>query len=291
MQRPFFSVPLCLCGSLLLVAVASAAPSSALADAVEKKDAAAIRALITDTNINAAQVDGMTALHWAVYHDDADTAKRLLAAGADVKAQNRYGVTPLSLACTNGSAALVDLLLAAGADANAPLRGGETPLMTAARTGKLGPVKALLAHGADVNAKRPSAQTALMWAAAEGHLELAYPVGERKFALGAGRGRDLEHVVEHGRERRVRVALLLRPGGPARQLGDADFLSHLEGRLGEALRAPLFGEDAVERFETRGEVLEHGILPRLAFPVGEAFAHAGPGRAGSEVAELTLREL
>ncbi|MCX6951957.1 MAG: ankyrin repeat domain-containing protein [Verrucomicrobia bacterium] len=145
---------------------ASPAP---LADAVEKRDATLTRTLISDTNINAPQVDGMTALHWAVHHDDVATVKALLAAKADPKAANRYGVSPLSLACTNGNAAIVTLLLDAGADANAPLRGGETPLMTAARTGRLAVVQALLAHGAAVDTKLPNGQTALMWAAAEGH--------------------------------------------------------------------------------------------------------------------------
>src|SRR5688500_13320780 len=145
---------------------------SPLAAAIEKQDHATSRALIRDTDVNAAQADGMTALHWAVYQDDLDTAKLLLTAGANAKAANRYGVTPLSLACTNGNAALVDLLLAGGANPNAALQGGETPLMTAARTGKLAPVKALLAHGADVNARLPGGQTALMWSAAEGHADV-----------------------------------------------------------------------------------------------------------------------
>ena len=141
-----------------------------LADAIERQDRAAVRALIGDSEINAAQADGMTALHWAVYHDDLELAKSLLAAGASAQAENRYRVTPLSLACTNGNAELVERLLAAGANPNAPLPGGETPLMTAARTGKVGPVKALLARGAAVDARLPQGQTALMWAAAEGHL-------------------------------------------------------------------------------------------------------------------------
>ena len=168
-------MPLCLCGSIRIVlffavgSLAFAAPSP-LADALEKKDFAFARTLISDTHVNAAQADGMTALHWAVHHDDLATAKLLLAAGANPKAANRYGVTPLSLACTNGDTALGELLLAAGADPNAPLYGGETPLMTAARTGRLDPVKALLARKADVNAKLPGGQTALMWAAADGHL-------------------------------------------------------------------------------------------------------------------------
>jgi uncharacterized protein len=159
----------CLVGSWSLVLGASAASRAALADAVEKKDLAAVRALIADSDVNAAQVDGMTALHWAARHDDLATAKALLAAKANPKAENRYGVTPLSLACTNGNGAMVTLLLEAGADPSASLRGGETPLMTAARTGKLSAVQALIARGAAVDAKLENGQTAMMWAAADGH--------------------------------------------------------------------------------------------------------------------------
>lgn len=171
--RPF-SVPLCLCGSLLLGlslhSGASAFAAAPLADAVERKDTAAIRALLPDSAIDAAQSDGTTALHWAARHDDLATAKSLLAAKANPNAQNRYGVTPLSLACTNGNAALVSALLDAGADANLTLRGGETPLMTAARTGRLAAVQALLAKGARPDDKLPAGgQTALMWAAHHGH--------------------------------------------------------------------------------------------------------------------------
>ena len=164
--------PLCLGGSILLLASpAFAAPSkSPLADALEKKDLAAARALLRDANVNTAQIDGMTPLHWAVHHDDLATAKLLLVAQADPNATNRYGVTPLSLACTNGHAAMVTLLLDRGADPATTLKGGETPLMTAARTGQVEAVKALLARGVDVNAKLEGGQTALMWAASEGHL-------------------------------------------------------------------------------------------------------------------------
>jgi ankyrin repeat protein len=162
-----------------------------LADLAEKGDAAGVRALLSDVrDVNAAQVDGMTALHWAVHHDDLATAKALLAAKANPQAANRYGVTPLSLACTNGNAGMINLLLEAGADANAALRGGETPLMTAARTGKLEAVKALLARGADVNAKLENGQTATMWAAAEGHA----PVVEALLAAGA----EFKNAVDTG---------------------------------------------------------------------------------------------
>src|SRR5438552_2420404 len=132
--------------------VTSIASGARLADAVEKGDRASVRALLKQhADVNAAQPDGMTALHWAAYLDDLETAKLLAKAGANVKATNDYGVTPLSLACLNGNAALVELLLDGGADPNTTLRGGETALMTASRTGKSGPVKLLLARGAAVN--------------------------------------------------------------------------------------------------------------------------------------------
>jgi ankyrin repeat protein len=158
---------------LLLATAVIAASEAPLAEAAENRDADAIRRLLdNNSDVNASQTDGMTALHWAAHHDDLSTAKRLIAAGADAKVANRYGVTPLSLACTNGSTTIVELLLSAGADPNSAGPGGETVLMTASRTGRLGPVEALLARGANVNAREYKQQTALMWAAADGHLKI-----------------------------------------------------------------------------------------------------------------------
>src|SRR5712692_3785715 len=68
------------------------------ADAAKKMDRTAIRALLEQrVEVNAPQIDGSTALHWAAYQDDRETVELLLRAGANVKAANRYGVTPLSL--------------------------------------------------------------------------------------------------------------------------------------------------------------------------------------------------
>jgi ankyrin repeat protein len=152
--------------------LAAAATGSAVADAAKDGDIAALQALLArHADVNAPQVDGDTALHWAAYRDDLAMTRLLLKAGANAKAPNRYGVTPLSLACTNGNGAIVELLLEAGADPNAALSGGETPLMTAARTGKVEGVQSLLSHGANVHAKEEYyGQNALMWAAAEGNV-------------------------------------------------------------------------------------------------------------------------
>ncbi len=167
MNRPGFSL---LLGALLLPAVASA--DSPLADAAERNDLPAIRALLAKkVDANAPQTDGTTALHWAAHHDNLDAAKLLLAAGSKADATNRYGVPPLRSACVNGNGRLVELLLQSGADANASLPDGETALMTAARTGRPDAIKSLLAHGAKPDTRGRRNQTALMWAAAEGNLE------------------------------------------------------------------------------------------------------------------------
>ena len=159
--------------SALLLPAASQ-PASPIADAAEERDLQAVQTLLAKgENPNAAQIDGMTALHWAAYRDDLETARLLLDSGAKPAPQNRYGVTPLSMAAVNGSDPMIKLLLRAGADPNTALPGGETVLMTAARTGSLPPVKLLLAKGADVHAaEERQGQTAIMWAAAEGHADV-----------------------------------------------------------------------------------------------------------------------
>ncbi len=167
--------------ALLAANLSAASPDIRLVDAVKHSDKAAIKALLPQRlDLNAQDVDGSTALHWAARKDDLETAGALIKGGANVKASNRYGVTPLSLACINGNAAMIELLLKSGADANTTLPEGETVLMTAARTGKLDAVKSLLAHGADIQFKETRrGQTALMWAAAEGNAEVVAELIER----------------------------------------------------------------------------------------------------------------
>src|SRR4051812_12127609 len=114
----------------LLLGMLAALPMYAdapLADAVLRQDRARVEALLAKkADVNARQVDGMTALHWAAMKEDVAAAKALLKAGADAQATNRYGIPPLWLACQNGNGAIVEMPLAAGADPNTRLRGGES---------------------------------------------------------------------------------------------------------------------------------------------------------------------
>lgn len=153
-----------LCGAGLAVAA-----DASLADAARNGNREAVLALLRQkADVNAAQGDGATALHWAAFHDDIEMVKALLAAGANPKAATREGaITPLSMACNNGSAAVIEALLKAGADANEKNANGTTALMTAASSGSVDALRVLLDHGADVHAKEfAHGQTALMFAAA-----------------------------------------------------------------------------------------------------------------------------
>ena len=167
-MRTLFLWSWCLCVSMTAFGAGS---DLRLLQAAKAKDASAVRALLkSGIDVNTAQGDGATALHWAVHNDDPAIVDLLLRAGARPNAADDLGVTPLYLACTNRNAPMVEKLLANKADPNAKLLNGETALMNCARTGNAGAVKALIAAGARVNVKEPQHdQTALMWAAAEKH--------------------------------------------------------------------------------------------------------------------------
>jgi ankyrin repeat protein len=157
-------------GALLLSALVNAAPgTTSVADAAQRGDKDAVLALLKQAaDVNGAQGDGMTALHWAAMKDDADLAQTLLYAGANVKATTRIGnYTPLILAAKSGYASVMAPLIKAGADVNGKTANGTTPLMLAAASGDTDAVKRLIDAGADVNAKESiRGETPAMFAAA-----------------------------------------------------------------------------------------------------------------------------
>ena len=296
--------------SLLLTAASLLGAADApLADAVEKMDQTRIQSLLEQSvDVNASQVDGMTALHWAALHDDLETARLLVKAGADTNAANRYGVTPLTLACTNGNGPLVELLLEAGADPDTTLPGGETALMTASRTGRLGSVKALLARGADVHAKvqgmgrqdgaganaflarmadptifdfeAKTEQTALVWAAAEGHADVVAALiqagAEFQMTLESG-FTPLLFAVRQGHTDVVRT--LVKAGVDVNQFIEPGLAWQHPGH--EALlrpgATPLHVAVENGHFELATYLLEVGADPNAADPTGYTALHAIAG--------------
>ena len=203
-----------LCAIVLLSAAAPARSGwfteSPVADAVMRGDTIAVRALLKQgMDANAAQPDGMTALHWASARGDARVASMLIFAGARLEAATRNGnYTPLHLAAKAGRPAAVKALLQAGANANAVTSsGGATPLHFAAEQGNVESIAALIEKGAKVDAKETAfGQTPLMWAAASNR------AGAVELLIAKGASIKIASKVEDiaARERAERVALGLR---------------------------------------------------------------------------------
>jgi uncharacterized protein len=210
-----FTVLLLTC---LIGAAAAQRSRSPLADAAQFGDQPTVRKLIqAKSDVNAPQVDGATALHWAIYRDDAALVALLVRAGANVSAANREGMTPLAMASLYGDPAVIDGLLKAGADAKSLGPNGETMVMLAARNGNPAAIKVLIEAGGDVNAREPlRGTTALMWAAEQKHsdavkalLSAGADPSVKSGAAGVPRnymaGRVNTRVVEEARARRLRA--------------------------------------------------------------------------------------
>ena len=164
-QRLFGTLGVAIC---LSVAMSGQTPAS-VANAAMTGDREGVRAFLKKgLDVNEAQGDGTTALHWAAMKGDAEVAQMLIYAGANVRATTRLGAyTPLYLAAKGGHSGVVAALLAAGADAKALTSNGTTPLMIAAASGDTRTITSLVENGADINAKDGAkGETPLMFAAA-----------------------------------------------------------------------------------------------------------------------------
>src|SRR5713101_1321137 len=140
MRRTLINI--CCLGALaalpLSVLIDAAPAATAVVEAAMNGNRDAVRSLLKDgADVNTAQADGMTALHWAAQKGDVELAKILLYASANVRATTRIGgYTPLLIASRNGDVTMIRTLGESGADANNATANGTTALMLAAAAGK-----------------------------------------------------------------------------------------------------------------------------------------------------------
>src|SRR5215203_5410630 len=124
--------------AVLVTAAMSAQVVSSVADAAAKGDKTTVRQLLKDgADVNGAQGDGMSALHWAAERGDVELAETLIFAGANIGAVTRIGqYTPLHLAAQAGNTDVAKALLKGGADVNAKTTtSGVTAVHLAASSG------------------------------------------------------------------------------------------------------------------------------------------------------------
>jgi ankyrin repeat protein len=160
--------------SAMLLIPGTSPSTEVLFEAAGSGDIDRVRTLLEQgADVNAAQGDGMSALHNAARAGNATVAELLIENGANVEAKTRIGEhRPLHVASASGRSAVVAILVAAGADVNALTSTGATPLHFAAASGSADSVATLVAAGASIDAREPVwGQTPLMFAAAAGRTE------------------------------------------------------------------------------------------------------------------------
>ena len=197
----------------VLVGAGYAALLSPVLDAAKRGDIESLKAeLRAGADVNAAQADGFTALHWAAKTGNREVAEVLIAAGADIRATTRLGShMPLHVAAATGKAEVAEALLEAGAPADAMTSTGAQPLHLAAAAGVPEAVVSLLAHGAPVDARETAwGLTPLMFAAVRGRVEAVKALMDT--GADASATADVLDVVERARfdkeQRRERQARL-----------------------------------------------------------------------------------
>jgi len=160
--------------TLLFLPLTSVLADSLVADAAMVENIERMTQLLQQgKDVNTAQGDGMTAIHWAAENGNGAIADLVIVAGANLDAITRMGgYSALHLASSNGAAEVVNALLAAGSDVMAETTtGAVTPLHFAAASGDVDVINQLVKAGAKVNAEESVwNQTPLMFAVASNRL-------------------------------------------------------------------------------------------------------------------------
>jgi ankyrin repeat protein len=264
-------------GLVVALSVGINAAESLVADAAARGDREAVKSLLKQAaDVNAAQGDGMTALHWAAMNGDVELAQMLIVAGANSRATTRLGsYTPLYLASQQGHGQVVQAIIKAGGDVKAGTPNGTTPLMVAAASGEVDAVKALVDAGADVNAKDGvRAQTPIMYAAASNRaavIELLVSKGADLKAT--SKVSDLANLSREG------AGFGGNPQVPGGQGGPA--------AAAPARRAPMPGID--RNYQLNELILAHGGLTPLLYSVRQGYMESTEAllKAGADINQVS----
>ena len=159
--------------------------SEELFSAIESRNMDRLQALLADpdTNVNAPDRFGNTALIWAATRGNKRSLELLLAReDLVINVADRFGRIPLLWAAQTGHQGLLDGLLArkdvviSGAE-----HYGKTPLLWAAQNGYQGLLDSLLQHrDQDINAADNYGKTALHWVAEQGDKDLLHSLLARQ---------------------------------------------------------------------------------------------------------------
>ncbi len=261
--------------AVAMSATLGAMAESPVADAAARGDREAVKSLLKQAaDVNAAQGDGMTALHWAAMNGDLELAQMLIFAGANVRATTRLGsYTPLYLASQQGHGTIIQALVKAGADLKSGTPNGTTPLMVAAASGEIDAVRALIDGGAELNAKDGvRAQTPIMYAAASNRAAV--------IELLASKGADLKAT-----NKVSDLANLSREGagfGGNPQGGLPPGAQGAQGAQG-ARRAPMPGVD--RNYQLNELIIAQGGLTPLLYAVRQGYRESSDAllKAGADI--------
>ena len=131
-----------------------------------------VELLPRDVN-DAANKEGMTALHFAAQKGDTDVVRFLLEHGADIKAQDSvFSRSAIHFAAENGNLDTIKYLTEKGVDLQDKDGYGATALHYAARSNKLDVIKYLVGKKVDYTAKDNRGWTAMHYAASGGGIDV-----------------------------------------------------------------------------------------------------------------------
>nr|XP_023022451.1 ankyrin repeat domain-containing protein 12 isoform X1 [Leptinotarsa decemlineata] len=158
----------------IVVSVADGDKRQPLLWAASAGSARAVLALVrAGANVEAADKDGLTALHCAASRGHTDCMDTLLTlCGASIDVIDSNGCTALHYAVTLGHADATALLLAHGADPNRQDRKGRSPAHCGCAKGQFETVKLIGSHGANLWLRNARGDLPLHDAAASGRREL-----------------------------------------------------------------------------------------------------------------------